>query len=44
MGLVQQYLTKNLKFSEGPAKGVVLEVKKEKGQGINLRWYYQKRG
>ncbi len=31
MGLVQQYLTNNLKFSEGPAKGVVLEVKKEKG-------------
>ncbi len=31
MGLVQQYLTSNLKFSEGPAKGVVLEVKKEKG-------------
>ncbi|MFX0011592.1 MAG: translation initiation factor IF-2 [Candidatus Hermodarchaeota archaeon] len=36
MGLVQQYLTKNLKFSEGPAKGVVLEVKKEKGQGITI--------
>jgi translation initiation factor 5B len=36
MGLVQQYLTKNLKFSEGPAKGVVLEVKKEKGQGITM--------
>jgi len=36
MGLVQQYLTKNLKFSEGPAKGVVLEVKKEKGQGVTL--------
>jgi len=36
MGLVQQYLTQNLKFSEGPAKGVVLEVKKEKGQGITL--------
>jgi len=36
MGLVQQYLTKNLQFSEGPAKGVVLEVKKEKGQGITM--------
>ncbi len=36
MGLVQQYLTKNLKFSEGPAKGVVLEVKKEKGQGKTM--------
>jgi translation initiation factor 5B len=36
MGLVQQFLTENLKFSEGPAKGVVLEVKKEKGQGITM--------
>ncbi len=36
MGLVQQYLTKNLKFSEGPAKGVVLEVKREKGQGTTI--------
>jgi translation initiation factor 5B len=36
MGLVQQYLTKNLKFSEGPARGVVLEVKKEKGQGKTM--------
>ncbi len=36
MGLVQQYLTQNLKFSEGAAKGVVLEVKKEKGQGVTL--------
>jgi len=36
MGLVQQYLTQNLKFSEGPAKGVVLEVKKQKGQGVTL--------
>ncbi len=36
MGLVQQYLTANLQFSEGPAKGVVLEVKKEKGQGITM--------
>ncbi|MFX0083305.1 MAG: translation initiation factor IF-2 [Candidatus Hodarchaeota archaeon] len=36
MGLVQQYLTENLKFSEGAAKGVVLEVKKEKGQGKTM--------
>ncbi|MFW9969411.1 MAG: translation initiation factor IF-2 [Candidatus Odinarchaeota archaeon] len=36
MGLVQQYLTSNLRFSEGPAKGVVLEVKKEKGQGKTM--------
>jgi len=36
MGLVQQYLIPNLQFSEGPAKGVVLEVKKEKGQGITM--------
>lgn len=36
MGLVQQYLTQNLKFSEGAAKGVVLEVKKERGQGVTL--------
>jgi translation initiation factor 5B len=36
LGLVQQYLTQNLKFSEGAAKGVVLEVKKEKGQGVTI--------
>jgi len=36
MGLVQQFLTENLKFSEGPAKGVVLEVKKEKGQAVTM--------
>ncbi|MFX1339078.1 MAG: translation initiation factor IF-2 [Promethearchaeota archaeon] len=36
MGLTQQYLTQNLKFSEGPAKGVVLEVKKEKGYGKTM--------
>ncbi|MFW9865771.1 MAG: translation initiation factor IF-2 [Candidatus Thorarchaeota archaeon] len=36
MGLVQQYLTTNLKFSIGPARGVVLEVKKEKGQGKTM--------
>ncbi|MBD3195794.1 MAG: translation initiation factor IF-2 [Candidatus Lokiarchaeota archaeon] len=36
MGLVQQYLTKNLKFSEGSAQGVVLEVKKERGYGKTM--------
>jgi len=36
MGLVQQYLTKNLQFSEGSAEGVVLEVKKERGYGKTL--------
>jgi len=36
MGLVQQFLTPNLKFSSGAAKGVVLEVKKEKGQGKTM--------
>ncbi len=36
LGLTQQYLTQNLKFSEGPAKGVVLEVKKEKGYGKTI--------
>ena len=36
MGLVQQFLTSNLKFSDGAAKGVVLEVKKEKGQGKTM--------
>ncbi|MFX1574692.1 MAG: translation initiation factor IF-2 [Promethearchaeota archaeon] len=36
MGLIQQYLTTSLKFSEGAAKGVVLEVKKEKGQGKTM--------
>ena len=36
MGLVQQYLTPNLKYSEGSAKGVVLEVKKERGQGKTM--------
>ncbi|MFX1278555.1 MAG: translation initiation factor IF-2 [Promethearchaeota archaeon] len=36
MGLVQQYLTTNIQFSEGPARGVVLEVKKEKGQGKTM--------
>lgn len=36
MGLVQQYLTENLQFSEGSAEGVVLEVKKERGYGKTM--------
>jgi len=36
LGLTQQYLKENLKFSEGPARGVVLEVKKEKGYGKTM--------
>lgn len=36
LGLTQQYLMKNIKFSEGPARGVVLEVKKEKGYGKTM--------
>ncbi|MBY8981863.1 MAG: translation initiation factor IF-2 [Candidatus Lokiarchaeota archaeon] len=36
MGLVQQYLTTNLQFSEGSAYGVVLEVKKERGYGKTM--------
>ncbi|MBD3216008.1 MAG: translation initiation factor IF-2 [Candidatus Lokiarchaeota archaeon] len=36
MGLVQQYLTENLQFSEGNAVGVVLEVKKERGYGKTM--------
>ena len=36
MGLVQQYLKKNLQFSEGAAEGVVLEVKKERGYGKTM--------
>ncbi len=36
MGLVQQYLTENLQFSEGSAQGVVLEVKKERGYGKTM--------
>ncbi|MGV9173331.1 MAG: translation initiation factor IF-2 [Promethearchaeia archaeon] len=36
LGLTQQYLTKNLQFSEGAAEGVVLEVKKERGYGKTM--------
>jgi translation initiation factor 5B len=36
IGLVQQYLLKRIKFSEGPAKGVVLEVKQDAQMGTTL--------
>lgn len=36
LGLAQQFLKKKLLFTEGPAKGVVLEVKKESGYGYTL--------
>ncbi|MHA1730150.1 MAG: translation initiation factor IF-2 [Promethearchaeota archaeon] len=36
IGLVQQYLQKRIKFSEGPAKGVVLEVKQDSHIGTSL--------
>ena len=32
-GLVQKYLTKRIMFTEGPAKGVILEVKEIQGLG-----------
>jgi translation initiation factor 5B len=35
-GLIQQYLAKKLVYVEGPAKGVVLEVKEEPGLGTTL--------
>lgn len=35
-GLAQQYLQQNIRFSAGPAKGVVLEVKQEPGLGPAL--------
>ncbi|MCE4614855.1 MAG: translation initiation factor IF-2 [Desulfurococcales archaeon] len=35
-GLVQQYLAKKLVYVEGPAKGVVLEIKEEPGLGTTL--------
>ncbi|MHA1732248.1 MAG: translation initiation factor IF-2 [Promethearchaeota archaeon] len=35
-GLAQQFLQENIKFSEGPARGVVLEVKNEPGYGVTL--------
>ncbi|OYT50225.1 MAG: translation initiation factor IF-2 [Desulfurococcales archaeon ex4484_204] len=35
-GLAQRYLTKRIMFTEGPAKGVVLEVKEVQGLGTCL--------
>jgi len=36
VGLTQQFLTKRLQTTEGPAKGSVLEVKEEPGLGLTL--------
>ncbi len=36
IGLAQQYLEEQLQTSEGPAKGVVLEVKEEPGLGVTV--------
>ena len=36
LGIIQQYLQKKIKYTDGPAQGVVLEVKKETGYGITL--------
>lgn len=36
IGLVQQYLMPRIKYSEGPGKGVVLEVKQDPQLGINM--------
>jgi translation initiation factor 5B len=36
VGLIQQFLEKKIQYTDGPAKGVVLEVKKETGYGITL--------
>jgi len=33
IGLVQQFLQKNIAYTDGPAKGVVLEIKKTEGLG-----------
>ncbi len=35
-GLVQQFLQKNIQYSDGPGKGVVLEVKNEPGYGPTI--------
>ncbi len=35
-GLTQQYLSKRLRYAEGPARGVVLEVKEERGLGTTI--------
>ncbi|MEM2458792.1 MAG: translation initiation factor IF-2, partial [Candidatus Bathyarchaeia archaeon] len=36
VGLTQQYLTKRLQITGGPAKGTVLEVKEEPGLGLTV--------
>jgi translation initiation factor 5B len=36
VGLVQQYMQNKIKYTDGPAKGVVLEVKKEQGYGNTI--------
>ncbi|MHA1338942.1 MAG: translation initiation factor IF-2 [Promethearchaeota archaeon] len=36
IGLVQQYLQEKIRFLEGPAKGVVLEVKQDSKLGVSL--------
>lgn len=36
IGLAQQYLEEQLQTTEGPAKGVVLEVKEESGLGVTV--------
>ncbi len=36
LGIVQQYLQEQIQYTDGPAQGVVLEVKKETGFGMTL--------
>lgn len=36
LGIIQQYLQKKISYTDGPARGVVLEVKKETGFGRTL--------
>jgi len=36
IGLTQQYMAETLRYSEGPAKGTVLEVKEEPGLGLTF--------
>ena len=36
VGLIQQYMQQRIQYTDGPAKGVVLEVKKEVGYGMTL--------
>lgn len=35
-GLTQQFMTKRLMYAKGPAKGVILEVKEERGLGTTI--------